>query len=413
MKGLVDRHLSWIKAMAALGLILFLPFLLLKTPLAPLARLWGGLWTLSLFLFFMAMLLGAMVGVELPPLVWLEGHVRGWVARFSKDPEALWLHWARHAHYPAMARTYLDRAVLLGGREAAFQESLVFLEGGMGAGGQRAGVERLRLAALRGHAEAAFRLAEALRTGHGQVVRDTNEAETWYRRSATLGHGPAAAWLAHAYQTGDGVAVDEAQAREWAAAAQRLLPHPEASHSLLRHEAGPQDPLVGMARSLIQGAETTADQVIAHRSGRWLLLLGAGGMALVALYVTGTIFWAGSAGLFHLPLFMASPLVLMLAWQAYQLRKEGPRRGRDRLRQAAEAGDPEACYQLGLAHRKGGPHLSKDDLTAAIWFRKAAETGHRGAMEAMAEAYLGGHGVMRDPRESAKWAEAARRESTS
>ncbi len=32
---------------------------------------------------------------------------------------------------------------------------------------------------------------------------------------------------------------------------------------------------------------------------------------------------------------------------------------------------------------------------------------------ALAEAYLGGHGVLRDPRESARWAEAARRESTS
>jgi TPR repeat protein len=87
--------------------------------------------------------------------------------------------------------------------------------------------------------------------------------------------------------------------------------------------------------------------------------------------------------------------------------------GRDRLLTAAEAGDAEACYRLGLAYRQGTPQRPKDDLSAALWFRKAAAAGHPEAMAALADAYLGGHGVLRNPREAARWAEAARRESTS
>jgi hypothetical protein len=142
------------------------------------------------------------------------------------------------------------------------------------------------------------------------------------------------------------------------------------------------------------------------------VLLVAGTAALLLSSLAMYVFWVGSAGMFHMPLLILLTPTLMLAWQAVRLRRGGPRTGRDRLREAAEAGDPEACYQLGLAHRRGGPQRPKDDLTAAIWLRKAAEAGHAGAMTALAEAYLGGHGVLRNPREAARWAEAAR-QSTS
>ncbi|MBI1752178.1 MAG: sel1 repeat family protein [Acidobacteria bacterium] len=127
----------------------------------------------------------------------------------------------------------------------------------------------------------------------------------------------------------------------------------------------------------------------------------------------GLLFWLGSGAFYHLPLIALAPLVLLMVWQTRQLRKDRPRTGRDRVSEAAAGGNPEACYQLGLAHRRGTSQRPKDDLTAALWFRRAAEAGHAGAMQALAEAYLGGHGVLRDPREAARWTEAARRESTS
>nr|WP_275976245.1 hypothetical protein [Geothrix oryzisoli] len=306
-----------------------------------------------------------------------------------------------------LAHRCLDRAARLGGAEALFQEGLAFLEGGFGQGGQSAALVRLRRASELGHAEAAFRLAEALRTGDGGPS-DPVQAEAWYQRSAAAGWGSAAAWLAQAYAHGDGVAPDEERARYWAGLAARLKPHAPPSRSLLRHDAAPEDALVRLGGQTAARVGTAAERVLAHRAGRWALGLGAAALACLALGTAGAFFWTGSAGLFHLPLLMLVPPGLLLAWQAWRLRREGPRSGRDRLREAAEAGDPDACYRLGLAYRQGSPRRPKDDLSATVWFRRAAEAGHRGAMEALAEAYLGGHGVLRNPREAARWAEAAR-----
>lgn len=403
----------WGRPLGYLLLILFGPLLLLPTPLAGLAMTWMVLVFLAFWAFCVSLLIGAMLGTSTRALGWIEGRLRQWVARFAPDPEALWIHWAKRAHLPQMAHWYLDRAVLLGGAEAIFQEGLAFHEGGFGAGGHPAAVERFRKAAALGHAEAAFRLAEALRTGAALVVTERAEAETWYRRSATKGFGPAAAWLARAYATGDGVALDEAQAWHWSEVAARLQPHQPLSRSVLRHDAAPPDPLVRLRGEATLGLERGLDQFLAHRAGRWILALGACLLGALGLGMVMTIFLTGSAGLFHLPLLMLAPPALLLGWQAWRHWRERPSTRRDPLREAAEAGDPEACFQVGLRHRLGGPHLPKDDLGAAVWFRKAAEAGHLEAMAALAEAYLGGHGVVRDPREAARWAEAAQRESTS
>ncbi len=399
--------------MLGLFLILLGPLALFGTPLHFLAMTWAVLLVLALWTFLISAWIGAMAGTATTGLSWLEGRLRLWVARFAPDPEALWLQWARQAHRPATARWCLDRALLLDGPEALFHEGLAFLEGGFGPGGQAAAVERFRKAAARGHAEAAFRLAEALRTGFGSFQAEPAEAGVWYRRAAQKGFGPAAAWLARAYQEGDGVTADEAQARRWSEVAEGLLPHQPVSRNLFRHDAAPEDPLVRLGTQTGRRLEGGAARLVAHRAGRWALMSLAGVFCALALLVVGAFFWAGSSSLFHLPLLMLMPPLLMLGWQGWRLRREGPRQGRDRLREAAERGDPEACFQLGRQHLRGGPHLPKDDLGAALWFRKAAEAGHREAMEALAQAYLGGQGVLRNPQEAARWAEAARHESTS
>lgn len=397
----------WGRPMGLLVLLLLGPSLLWSTPLSGLAVIWVTCVFLAFWCLLVALFIGAMVGSVSGVLGWVEWRVRLWVARFAPNPEALWLHWARHAYHPQMARRCLDRAAQSGGAEALFQEGIIFLEGGFGAGGQSAAVERLRKAAAMGHAEAAFRLAEALRTGLGSFLATAAEAELWYRRSATS-FGPAAAWLAHAYQEGDGVAVDEAQTRHWSGISDRLRPHPDLSRSLLHHTSAPEDPLVRWFEMGVLALERGADRLVARRAGRYLLALAALSLALLVFGILASCFWTGSSALFHLPLLMMATPLLMLSWQAWRHWRERPRASRDRLREAAEAGDPEACFQLGLRHRAGGPHLPKDDLSAALWFRKAAEAGHPGAMRAMAEACLGGHGVIRDPREAARWTELCR-----
>lgn len=398
---------AWGLGIASLLALLLGPLLLLPTPLGRLAEAWAGLLIMAFWAFAAASFIGLLARANRPPLALLERGLRAWVARFAPEPEALWLHWARHAHHPDQAWWCLDRAVRLGSAEACFQEGLVYLEGGLGPGGAMAGVQRLERAARQGHPEAAFRFAEALRTGLGEAA-DPAAAVAWYRRSAVAGFGPAASWLAHACETGDGLAADPEEARRWSGVAARLAPHPPLSRSPLRHDAAPEDPLVRLGGHLARRVEVAADRAVAHPAGRWALLLGVillGGLYLVTV---GTFFWAGSSGLHHLPLIMLGPPLLLLGWQAWRLRREGPTRRRDRLREAAESGDLEACYRLGQAFLRGDAHRPKDDLSAVLWFRKAAEGGHREAMQALAEAYRGGHGVLRDPRAAALWEEAAR-----
>ena len=382
--------------------ILLGPLALLRTPLAPLAVTWLTLIILAGWFFAVASFIGALARVSTPPVMLLERGVRRWVALFAPDPEALWLHWARHAHHVGNIGWCLARAGERGGAEALFQEGLLYLEGGLGPGGQISGTTRMAQAAERGHPEAAFRYAEALRTGLGTAV-DPAAAERWYRRSAQGGFGRAAAWLARAYEVGDGVVPDAEAAQRYAAQAARLAPHPPLSRSLTRHDAAPEDPLVRLGGRALAGAEAVAAEVMSRCAGRWLLVTGALVLATFLLMTVFVFFWAGSSGLYHLPLIVLAVPLAMLGWQAWRLRREGPRRGRDPHRRAAEAGDPEACYRLGLACQKGQPGHPRDDLGAVLWFRRAAEAGHRGAMRALAAAYRGGHGVPRDPRRAAQW----------
>ena len=407
---------TWGRALSALGLTLTAPFLLWWTPLAILAGVWGTLLLVALILLVVGAFIGAVAQATVPAISVAERLLRRWVACFAPDPEGLWLFWAAQAPRAGMGDWCLGRAVALGGREAQFQEALAFMEGGLGHGGQSAGLNCLRRAALRGHPEAAFRLAEVLRSGGVQVHRNAAEALTWYRSSAEAGYAAAALWLAHAHATGDGVPVDPVQAAAWTEVAIPLGPALPLSRSLLRHDAAPEDALERVLVQISDAVDQAAERVVGTRRGRLALLLVSGVVTaywLMGLIVLGIVLWIGSSGIYHLPLLVALPPLAVLAGRAWRLRREGPRRGRDRLREAAEAGDPEACHSLAVAHHMGSAHHPKDPLAAALWFRKAAEAGHRQAMLALAEAHRTGHGVLRDPQEATRWTEAARSESTS
>lgn len=411
-----DLRRTWARGLAALGLVLVVPFLLRWTPLGILAVVWGVLLQVALILTLLGALFGAAAQATVPAMSLVERLLRRWVARFSADPEGLWLYWAAQAPRARMGDWCLERAVLLGGREAQFQEALALLEGGLGHGGESVGLDRMRRAALRGHPEGAFRLAEVLRSGGRQMERNAAEALTWYRRSAEAGYAAAAHWLAHAHATGDGVPVDPSQAASWAEVANRLGPALPPSRSLLRHDAAPQDALERLLVQISDALNHAAERGVGSRWGRVVLYLVSGAVAtywLMGLVLVSIVVLIGASGLYYLPVLIVLPSLAILGWRAWRLRQEGPRRGRDRLREAAEAGDPEACHSLAVAHRLGSALHPKDPLAAALWFRKAAEAGHPAAMLALAEAHRTGHGVLRDPQEADRWTEAARPESTS
>ena len=66
------------------------------------------------------------------------------------------------------------------------------------------------------------------------------------------------------------------------------------------------------------------------------------------------------------------------------------------------AGDPEAAALIGDLYARGG-ELPPNHAEAAMWFRIAAEAGHRMAARALGMLHLTGAGVPRDPTEAARW----------
>ena len=57
---------------------------------------------------------------------------------------------------------------------------------------------------------------------------------------------------------------------------------------------------------------------------------------------------------------------------------------------------------VGDMYAKGGK-LPPNYAEAAMWFRRAAEAGHRGAARALGMLHLTGAGVPRDSEEAARW----------
>lgn len=78
------------------------------------------------------------------------------------------------------------------------------------------------------------------------------------------------------------------------------------------------------------------------------------------------------------------------------------RKAAECFRKAAEAGLPEAQFQLGYCyyHELGVPH---DPYTAVNWFRKAAAQGNADAQKLMGYCYRFGRGVPQDKDEAARW----------
>jgi len=70
--------------------------------------------------------------------------------------------------------------------------------------------------------------------------------------------------------------------------------------------------------------------------------------------------------------------------------------------QAAENGDSDAQYRIGLMYLNG-EGVSQDLAQAARWYRKAAEQGNSDAQFGLGVLYFHGQGVPENTEETAKW----------
>jgi len=77
------------------------------------------------------------------------------------------------------------------------------------------------------------------------------------------------------------------------------------------------------------------------------------------------------------------------------------------LRRRAATGDARAQLELGQRYEAGVPPFPFDQVEAARWYRRAAESGHAGAQVNLATMYLEGHGVRRDVAQAVTWYRAA------
>ena len=74
----------------------------------------------------------------------------------------------------------------------------------------------------------------------------------------------------------------------------------------------------------------------------------------------------------------------------------------DLFRQAAEQGNADAQFNLGVMYANGRGVL-KDDAEAARWYRMAAEQGHAGAQSNLGVRYAIGSGVLKDATLAHMW----------
>lgn len=320
-------------------------------------------------------------------LGWIEVQTRALTMPFRRDPACVWLRWARQAHHGDVALACLDKAMALGDADARFEHALLEAEGLFGAGEPAL---NLRRAAEQGHVEAMARLADCLRWGPGRE-RDAAQARAWLTRAAEAGFRPAAESLAiWLEESGD----TEGAAAWWTRAS--ALP-PRALRTGLLKPMESRDPLVRAEAAAAHAADRGFDVLLRQpwAPPLFTLLLIAMALGLIAALLIGTVFTFG------LPLIAIGTYYLL-----FGRRQRHTGRFR-RLVDAAEAGDGEAAFQLGRSYQRGTPGLAPDALSAAVWFRRAAEAGHRGGMAALAEALRSGHGIRRDAQEAEAWAAAS------
>ncbi|NYE60404.1 hypothetical protein FHW58_001556 [Duganella sp. 1224] len=83
-----------------------------------------------------------------------------------------------------------------------------------------------------------------------------------------------------------------------------------------------------------------------------------------------------------------------------------PARALQLFRGAAQRGDPQAAYYLGMMYQSGMA-VARDMQAAAHWLRFAASRQNPAAMYALAKLYLAGEGVPRDEQAARRWIEKA------
>ena len=225
-------------------------------------------------------------------------------------------------------------------------------------------LEPLRAAAMRGDADAQYRLALAIRKDK-DTPEDRQQAAAWLTKAASQGHGQAQFVLGHAYRDGLGVDRDYRRAVTWLgkaadqkhAAAWLMLGQCHAEGGLGIIQDLPQ------ALACFDRAAALDDAQVWHDLG-WVYRQGR-----------GAIEWD---------------------W----------RKSHDYYLRAAKQGHPEAQY-APAQYFEAGIGVDASLPKALEWMTKAAEAGEPWAAWDLGERYENGDGVPKDPARAKAWYDKA------
>jgi hypothetical protein len=280
-----------------------------------------------------------------------------------------------------------------------------------------ADVGTIRPLATRGDADAQLQLADMYYTGNG-LKQDYTQAFLWYRRAAQQGNMNAQYKLGNIYLMGEGIEQDDVQAAQWYERAA------EQGHEAARHNYENLQRLA--AEEFVAGNQTeSTPQPAATPSmnpGFESSRSASGDTAPIAAESsareTDTAdndiaagngekkgFWAAAGKLLGLSKKDEDPSQTepQVTLEDDDLDDESTQR---RVENAAagdtDGADPEALYEMGMAHAFGDG-VSKDDSKAFEYFQQAAELGHAGAQYRLGVAYAYGEGVERDTDQAIRW----------
>jgi len=275
-------------------------------------------------------------------------------------------------------------------------------------GSQREGLRLIQQSADAGSAEGAHRLALVFAYGEGGTPRNEARAVELFERAAEKGHKRAQLNLGTLYLRGQGVPRDLIQARAWLEKAAmngdpyalyalgRAMSESQGPASadlvraadLYRQAAEKGHPLAALryGLALSDGSGIKRDPAAAHR---WLVHAQKSGVPEAALAL-GDIAARTPASRDK----AANDKILKLAINWFEV--------------AANAGVSSAQFKLANAYIAGAG-VARDPVQARLWYSRAAQQGLTEAQNALGIMLIGGGGGAPDPVEGYKWLVVAER----
>ena len=311
---------------------------------------------------------------------------------------------------PEKAFQLYARASRSGHAEAEYRIGRCYIEGAGVPPSRSEGIRWLEQAANRGHIEAQSLLAAVCL--HGGVRRSAPAAVSLFGVTETTDpdYGTAMRWARMAAENGSGEA-QAVLAFIFASGPESMRNVDEADFWYERSAAaGCPQGLLGHALALARkgGGEEVQREVVANlrKSAEAELPAALYLLGVVSEHGLGTAHDQAAAAQFYRRAAQKGHRASQLRWGLALMHGDGVEtncsEGETWLRRAASAGDPEAAALIGGLYAAGG-NLPPNHVEAASWFHRAAEAGHKGAARSLGLLYITGAGVPRDPEEAARW----------